>query len=165
MYPQLTSSQAIAMANATPLGLLMRQRLLLTPSIRLLHKSPRASFATTSRPSRPIISNAQRQVGLRNAITRSYAVSAPAAATPPPPKKRGTFRAVLRWSWRLTYISAIAGLAYVGYGIYIMRFPEDQEDPDPSKKTLVILGENPATTRMFRGLITIRYWLGLSVPS
>ena len=145
------------MANATPLGLLMRQRLLLTPSARLLYKSPRASFATTSRSSRPIVSNAQRQVVLRTPLIRSFAVSAPAAASPPPPsatpplpppppKKRGTFRTILRWSWRLAYISTIAGLVYVGYGIYLMRNPVDQEEPDPNKKTLVILGEILAAT-------------------
>ncbi len=53
--------------------------------------------------------------------------------------KKGGFR-VLRWTWRLTYVSAIAGLAYVGYGIYETRNPVDQPPPDPSKKTLVVLG-------------------------
>lgn len=47
---------------------------------------------------------------------------------------------MLRWTWRLTYLSAIAGLGYVGYGIYEMRTPEDQPQPDASKKTLVVLG-------------------------
>jgi NADH:ubiquinone reductase (non-electrogenic) len=46
----------------------------------------------------------------------------------------------LRWTWRLTYLSALAGVGYIGYGVYQDRYPEDQVDPDPSKKTLVILG-------------------------
>lgn len=53
--------------------------------------------------------------------------------------KRGGFR-LLRWTWRLTWVSAVAGLAYVGYGIYETRNPIDQPPPDPSKKTLVVLG-------------------------
>jgi hypothetical protein len=57
------------------------------------------------------------------------------------PKRR--YR-VLLWSWRLTYMSALAGAGYVAYGIYEMRTPSDQPEPDPSKKTLVILGlSNP----------------------
>jgi NADH:ubiquinone reductase (non-electrogenic) len=58
----------------------------------------------------------------------------------PAPKKR--FR-VLRWTWRLTWLSALAGLGYMGYGIWEMRNPGEQPQPDPSKKTLVILGELP----------------------
>ena len=37
-------------------------------------------------------------------------------------------------------MSAIAGVVYIGHGIYVMRNPEDQPEPDPNKKTLVILG-------------------------
>ena len=53
--------------------------------------------------------------------------------------KKGGF-SILRWTWRLTCLSALGGIAYLGYGIYIMRHPADQPNPDPSKKTLVILG-------------------------
>ena len=53
--------------------------------------------------------------------------------------KKGGFR-VLRWTWRLTWVSAIAGMAWVGYGIYETRNPVDQPQPDPKKKTLVVLG-------------------------
>lgn len=55
----------------------------------------------------------------------------------PKPKR---FR-LLRWTWRLTQLSVIAGLGYVGYGIYETRNPADQAPPDPTKKTLVVLGE------------------------
>ncbi len=47
----------------------------------------------------------------------------------------------MRWTWRLTYLSIIGGIAYVSYGVYLDRHPTPQADPDPSKKTLVILGE------------------------
>jgi NADH:ubiquinone reductase (non-electrogenic) len=97
------------------------------------------SAYTTQRPSlianraqwtpRPI----QHQIALRQSVRQQS--TGPAA---PKPKRR--FR-LLRWTWRLTYLSAFAGLAYVGYGIYETRNPADQPPPDPSKKTLVVLGE------------------------
>ena len=46
----------------------------------------------------------------------------------------------LRWTWRLTYLSAIGGAAYMGWGIYQSKHPADQQEPDPNKKTLVVLG-------------------------
>ena len=61
--------------------------------------------------------------------------------------KKGGFR-VLRWTWRLTWVSAIAGLAWVGYGIYETRNPVDQPPPDPKKKTLVVLGTLTKDTAM-----------------
>jgi len=54
--------------------------------------------------------------------------------------QRGVLRTILVWTWRITYLSALGGIAYLGYGIWIMRNPADQEEPDPKKKTLVILG-------------------------
>lgn len=48
---------------------------------------------------------------------------------------------VLRWTWRITYLSLIGGLAYGSYGIYVNRHPIDQQAPDPNKKTLVVLGK------------------------
>lgn len=69
-----------------------------------------------------------------NTFRRAYADS----AASPKPKKKG-FR-LLRWIWRATYLSAIVGLGYIGYGIYEMRNPPEQPNPDPNKKTLVILG-------------------------
>jgi NADH:ubiquinone reductase (non-electrogenic) len=92
---------------------------------------------TTQRPSlianraqwtpRPI----QSQITLRQTIRQQSSDAKPKA-------KR--FR-LLRWTWRLTYLSALGGLGYVGYGIYESRNPEEQPPPDPSKKTLVVLGE------------------------
>lgn len=105
----------------------------------LLSQAGRRAF-TTQRPS-PIASKAQwtsrpvqHQIALRQSIRRA------SSDTIPPKVKKGGFR-ILRWTWRLTYLSAIAGLGYVGYGIYEMRNPLDQPDPHPSKKTLVVLGE------------------------
>lgn len=74
-----------------------------------------------------------RTTSLTRQFRRQYADSAA-------PKKPKRFR-FLRWTWRLTYLSVLGGIAFVGYGIYLDRHPEPQRDADPSKKTLVILGK------------------------
>lgn len=76
-------------------------------------------------------------MALRQAVRRASTESTPAG---PAPKPKRRFRA-LRITWRLTQIAALAGLGYMGYSIWEMRNPGDQPLPDPSKKTLVILGE------------------------
>ena len=68
------------------------------------------------------------------AFKRSYA-----DAIPPKPKRR--IRTFFRWTWRLTYVTALGGLGYLAYIIYQLRTPSEQFAPDPSKKTLVILGK------------------------
>jgi NADH:ubiquinone reductase (non-electrogenic) len=110
---------------------------------------------TTQRPSlianrarwtpRPI----QQQIALRQAVRR-------ATTDAPAPKPRRRFR-LLRWTWRLTYLSAFAGLGYIGYGIYEMRNPADQPDPDPSKKTLVVLGTGWGAVSLLKKLDTENY--------
>lgn len=57
-----------------------------------------------------------------------------------PARPRRRLRSVLRWLWRLTYLSLLGGLGVLGYQIYRARWPIEQIDPDPDKKTLVILG-------------------------
>jgi NADH:ubiquinone reductase (non-electrogenic) len=88
---------------------------------------------TTQRPSL-IASPVQSQIALRQSVRQQSSLTPDKQQV-----KRGGFR-VLRWTWRLTWVSALAGLAYVGYGIYETRNPVDQPPPDPSKKTLVVLG-------------------------
>jgi NADH:ubiquinone reductase (non-electrogenic) len=110
---------------------------------------------TTQRPSlianrarwtpRPI----QQQIALRQSVRR-------ATTDAPAPKPRRRFR-LLRWTWRLTYLSAFAGLGYIGYGIYEMRNPADQPDPDPSKKTLVVLGTGWGAVSLLKKLDTENY--------
>jgi NADH:ubiquinone reductase (non-electrogenic) len=75
---------------------------------------------------------------LQQSFRRTYA-DAPKVELSPEPKPRRRFR-IFRWTWRLTYLSVLAGLGYVSYQVYDLRHPSDQVDPDPSKKTLVILG-------------------------
>jgi NADH:ubiquinone reductase (non-electrogenic) len=59
--------------------------------------------------------------------------------SPQPPKKR-RFR-VLRWTWRLTYLSVLGSIGYIAWLIYEDRHPDEQVEADPNKKTLVILGK------------------------
>lgn len=80
----------------------------------------------------------------RIAFRRAYADA-------PPKPKPGKLRRTFRWMWRLTYLS-LGGLAgYTVYLIYQDRHPEPQYEPDPSKKTLVILGENEIGSDAPRG--------------
>lgn len=80
---------------------------------------------------------------LQQGFRRSYADEAGAVAGPAKaPKRRFRF---LRWTWRITYLSALAGLAYTGYGVWAGKNPPVQDAPDPKKKTLVVLGMKTLT--------------------
>ncbi|KAL9612479.1 MAG: hypothetical protein Q9167_002910 [Letrouitia subvulpina] len=87
---------------------------------------------------------------LSHSFKRTYAdgFSAPA-------KRRG--RGFFRWTWRLTYLSAIGGVGYLGYVIYLLRNPNEQFNPDPSKKTLVILGTGWGSVSLLKKLDTENY--------
>lgn len=74
---------------------------------------------------------------LTQTFRRNYAEIQPTAPVVPVKKRR--FR-VLRWAWRITYLSVIGGVVYLGYTIYELRNPEDQFEQDPAKQNLVILG-------------------------
>ncbi|KAE8866815.1 hypothetical protein PTNB73_04909 [Pyrenophora teres f. teres] len=109
---------------------------------------------TTQRPS--LIANrarwtprpTQHQIVLRQSVRQQ------SNGAPKPKPKR--FR-VLRWTWRLAQFSAIAGLGWVGYGIYETRNPADQPPPDPSKKTLVVLGTGWGSVSLLKKLDTENY--------
>ncbi|KAK7540194.1 external NADH-ubiquinone oxidoreductase 1 mitochondrial precursor [Phyllosticta citricarpa] len=110
----------------------------------------RPSFVAKEAAPRPIRPALPRQV-FQQTFRRAYADAAPK----PEPKKKG-FR-LLRWTWRLTWLSAIAGLGYITYGIYQMRNPDDQPAPDPKKKTLVILGTGWGSVSLLKKLDTENY--------
>ena len=99
------------------------------------------SFATSSRSftrARPTSRILLERSKLHQNSRRAYADIAPAKRS-----KRFPFFKTL---WRLTYISAIAGTAYLAYGVYDLRHPDDQFEPDPTKKNLVILGTDSIDT-------------------
>ncbi|KAK4106382.1 FAD/NAD(P)-binding domain-containing protein [Parathielavia hyrcaniae] len=115
--------------------------------------APRLLLQTSRRTigARPVFGSIQ------GPVSRQFrrGISDDAAPSPPPPKKR-RFR-VLKWTWRLTYLSAIAGIAYIGYGVYQDRHPDAQVEPDPSKKTLVILGTGWGSVSLLKRLDTENY--------
>ena len=107
--------------------------------------SARRTLSTFShRPSNPqlqlsraLIKPSFPRSTFQQSFRRSYAdVSAP--------KPKGRIRTTLRWLWRFTYWGVIGFLGYTGYTIYLLKTPSEQEDADPSKKTLVILGMCPS---------------------
>ncbi|RDL39676.1 FAD protein [Venustampulla echinocandica] len=114
-------------------------------SRRTFATSPR-SFLTRARPS---LDKNQ----LRRDFRRAYADAAPA---PAPAKKARRFR-YFRFLWRLTYLSAIAGTAYLAHGVWELRHPEEQFEPDPSKKNLVILGTGWGAVSLLKKLDTENY--------
>ncbi|GAM33359.1 NADH dehydrogenase [Talaromyces pinophilus] len=85
---------------------------------------------------------------------RAYATEAPAPAPAAPKKKRFRF---LRWTYRLTVLGLLGGTGYLGYRIYLLRHPEEQVEPDPSKKTLVILGSGWGSVSLLKKLDTENY--------
>ncbi|CAK39927.1 hypothetical protein CBS63078_3654 [Aspergillus niger] len=94
-----------------------------------------------------------RQQQFQRSTRRSYADAAPAAPTPKP-KKRFRF---LRWTWRLTWLSTIGAAGALAYSVYELRHPVEQIKPDPTKKTLVILGTGWGTVSLLKKLDTENY--------
>lgn len=76
----------------------------------------------------------------RIAFRRAYADEAP-KSKPKPKSKPGKLRRTLRWTWRITYLSVLATVGYTCYVVWDDRHPNEQIQPDPSKKTLVVLGK------------------------
>jgi NADH:ubiquinone reductase (non-electrogenic) len=108
-------------------------KLQLPSASRLLTTSSRLS----PRVGRVALNN-NRIATLSREIRRQYS-DAPSASLSPDPKKPRRFR-ILRWTWRLTYLSVLGGIGYVGWAIYEDRHPAEQIPADPTKKTLVVLG-------------------------
>ncbi|PFH63269.1 hypothetical protein XA68_14921 [Ophiocordyceps unilateralis] len=121
----------------------------LSSSRRLALRALTASPYSSARPA--LITKLQTV-----AFRRAYTDPSPPPPPPPPPKP-GRLRRALKWTWRFTYIS-VAGL--VGYSFYVLyknRHPEPQAEPDPSKKTLVILGTGWASVALLKKIDTENY--------
>ena len=93
---------------------------------------PSGQILRSTRPSLRSNGCFNHQQSVQRVARRSYADAAPA----PNPKK---FR-FLRWTWRLTLLSGAGLTGMLAYSIYDQRNPIEQVQPDPSKKTLVVLG-------------------------
>lgn len=150
-----------------------------TLAIRSKMASPSAAMQLSSLSRRSLSTRPQilrsarplRQQQFQRSARRSYADAAPAAPTPKP-KKRFRF---LRWTWRLTWLSTIGAAGAVAYSVYELRHPAEQIKPDPTKKTLVILGRFLAPCVAYRDTIAaeqqltshspIRYRMGYCFPT
>ncbi|KAG5935127.1 hypothetical protein E4U60_003367 [Claviceps pazoutovae] len=100
-------------------------------------------------PQRPAVSMKLAASG-RIAFRRAYTEEAPKPT-------RGKLRKTFRWAWRLTYLSAAGLVGYTFITIYQDRHPEPQSEPDPSKKTLVILGTGWGSVALLKKLDTENY--------
>ncbi|KIX08768.1 uncharacterized protein Z518_03425 [Rhinocladiella mackenziei CBS 650.93] len=133
-----------------------------TISLRIKPVSSLCSLATTTiRRTNPSIlpqnSHFLPRPLLRPSFRRTYADNAAPQANlspPPAPKKRFRF---FRFLWRITYLSTLAGLGYVAYTVWEGRNPNDQYEPDPTKKTLVILGTGWGSVSLLKNLDTENY--------
>lgn len=145
-----------------------------TSQLALFSRVASRTYSTTARnhalrsAARPTAAVSKLGPSTRVAFRRAYANQAP---KPKPSRLRRTFR----WAWRLTYLSAAGLVGYTFYIVYQDRHPEPQFEPDPTKKTLVILGKrnrshhNPKFLHLPCFVLTLlslfRNWLGLSCPS
>ncbi|CAK7240117.1 MAG: NADH:ubiquinone oxidoreductase [Sporothrix thermara] len=98
---------------------------------------------------------AKPNAALSRQFARQYASEAPGAEEVV--RKSSRLRTTFRWLWRLTYISVLGGVIYIGYEVYQDRHPEPQVPRDPSKKTLVILGTGWGSVSLLKKLDTENY--------
>ncbi|OGE56193.1 hypothetical protein PENARI_c003G04837 [Penicillium arizonense] len=119
-------------------------------SIMQLSSVSRRSISTSFRA--PL--QATKPTSISRIARRGYADAAPTPLPAPQPKKR--FR-VLRWAWRLTWLSAIGLTGAVAYSILELRQPPEQFTPDPEKKTLVILGTGWGSVSLLKKIDTENY--------
>ncbi|KAL2136132.1 hypothetical protein VTI74DRAFT_5355 [Chaetomium olivicolor] len=137
-----TSSRALTKLAAPQTGAVLLQS----------QAAPRLFLQTSRRTvgARPVFGSTQ------GPVSRQFRRGISNDAAPVPPPKKSRFRK-LRWAWRLGYLSALAGIAYIGYGVYEDRHPAPQMEPDPSKKTLVILGTGWGSVSLLKRLDTENY--------
>lgn len=110
------------------------------PAVQLSPVARRSLSTLSRRPShyfQPLRHTSLPNPAFQRSFRRAYADAPIAPPQSPKPKRR--FR-VFRWMYRLTLLSLLGGAGALGYNVYSLRNPADQEQPDPSKKTLVILG-------------------------
>lgn len=128
-----------------------------SPSMMQLSSLSRRSLSYSARfhsqglraASSPLTSSPLKQ-RVQRSFRRSYADSAPE----PEPKTRFRF---LRWAYRLTLVSGLGLTGYLAYSIYVLNHPAEQLEPDPNKKTLVILGTGWGAVSLLKKLDTENY--------
>ncbi|KAJ6109424.1 External alternative NADH-ubiquinone oxidoreductase [Penicillium sp. IBT 16267x] len=132
-------------------GNTLAMRSMVSKSMMQLSSVSRGSIST----SQALRANPLRSVQSVSRIARrGYADAAPTPSPAPKPKKR--FRA-LRWAWRLTWLGGLGLTGALAYSIYELRHPVEQAEPDPEKKTLVILGTGWGSVSLLKKLDTENY--------
>jgi len=63
----------------------------------------------------------------------------------------------LRWAYRLTLLTGVGLTGWLAYSIYTLGHPVEQVEPDPDKKTLVILGTGWGAISLLKKLDTENY--------
>ncbi|PGH06754.1 NADH dehydrogenase [Blastomyces parvus] len=139
--------------------LMTRPNMLSRQAIQLSPVARRSLTALSIRPGhhvQPLRHTPLSKPVLQRSFQRAYAA---APAPPPPsqqPKPKRRFR-IFRWMYRLTLLSLLAGASALGYSVYLLRNPDEQIQPDPSKKTLVILGTGWGAVSLLKRLDTENY--------
>ncbi|KAJ5902042.1 External alternative NADH-ubiquinone oxidoreductase [Penicillium taxi] len=130
-------------------GTTLAMRSMVSPA--LMQSMTRRSVATSTQTLR---AKPLRFQTISRVARRGYADVAPTPSPVPKPKKR--FRA-LRWAWRLTWMGSAGLLGVLAYSIYELRHPEEQIEPSPDKKTLVVLGTGWGAVSLLKKLDTENY--------
>lgn len=134
------------MASSTAVARLAGASARQAPALRFaaIHTA-RAAFATSTRlaPRPSVLASLKNSPQVSRQLVRSYATEGPSATLSPQPKKKpGKIRTTFKWLRRLTYLSVLVVIGGIVYDGYIDRHPDEQFQPDPKKKTLVVLGEH-----------------------
>ncbi|ANB12549.1 NADH-ubiquinone reductase (H(+)-translocating) NDE1 [Sugiyamaella lignohabitans] len=151
----MLASRLVAPTRRIALTPAIAQRSFYNSALRLQEKKPVSGpSATPVTPPSPVLKT--------EAVTKTATtpVATGSAGTPPPPpppspKKKWGF---WKTTWRITYGSVFATLIYAGWSIYETRHPrENQSPPDPTKKTLVILGSGWGSVSLLKTINTSNY--------
>ncbi|KAI5811049.1 hypothetical protein DFH27DRAFT_589069 [Peziza echinospora] len=143
----MASRLPIARGTAFALGLNSARRPIATR--RLLTPIPRPQVSRTANALQPI----QRRGITTSEIPRNGQNGNSGSGK----SGKGRIGQILKYAWRATYISTLMGVAYLGWSIFEIRHPTEQAEPDPTKKTLVILGSGWGSVSLLKKLDTSNY--------
>lgn len=125
---------------------------MVSPSTMQLSRRSLSARSQVLRAAQPLRAGGLSRQPFQRSFRRTYADAASSQA--PKPRKRFRF---LRTLWRLTWLSGLGLTGALGYSIYQQRHPVEQFEPDPSKKTLVILGTGWGSVSLLKKLDTENY--------
>ena len=92
----------------------------------------------------------------KNLVARKQFATVPQSIATPK-RKRSRLGRIAITLWRASYLSVLGGIGWYAYSVYESRHPNDQIPPDPSKKTLVVLGSGWGSTSLLKGIDAENY--------